>query len=80
MNKLITEIGPAEFEAIIDQFIERESQDMGELPEDVFYQALRDIGSEEPVKEAVEPQVSLFDSQRMSRGIQRGQLIPTYFE
>ncbi len=80
MSKLITEISPAEFEAIIDKFIERETQDMGELPEDVFFQALRNIGSEEPLKEPIEPQPPLSSWQQVPHGIQPGQLIPTYFE
>jgi len=30
---------------VIDQYIERESQDMDEIPAPIFYQALRDIFS-----------------------------------
>ena len=80
MSKLVTQISPAEFEAIIDKFIERETQDMGELPEEVFFQALRDIYSSGPVKEPIEPQAPIPPWQQVPGGIQPGQLIPTYFE
>jgi hypothetical protein len=42
-NKKIDEISTAEFNAIVDAFIERESQDCGELPANVFYEALENI-------------------------------------
>lgn len=42
-NKKIDEISTAEFNAIVDAFIERESQDCGELPANVFYDALENI-------------------------------------
>ena len=42
-NKKIDEMEPTEFNAIVDAFIERESQDCGELPAHVFYDALENI-------------------------------------
>jgi len=42
-NKKIDEISTTEFNAIVDAFIERESQDCGELPAHVFYDALENI-------------------------------------
>lgn len=86
MSKLVTEISPAEFEAIIDKFIERETQDMGELPEKIFFQALRDIYSA-PTKEPIESQAPIPETaghavspwQQVPGGIQPGQLIPAYF-
>jgi hypothetical protein len=42
-NKKIDEMEPVEFNAIVDAFIERESQDCGELPAHVFYDALENI-------------------------------------
>ena len=43
-----------EFDAIINAYIERETQDTGELPAPVFYQTLRDIFSAESVEETIE--------------------------
>jgi hypothetical protein len=42
-NKKIDEMATTEFNAIVDAFIERESQDCGELPANVFYDALENI-------------------------------------
>jgi hypothetical protein len=42
-NKKIDEMEPTEFNAIVDAFIERESQDCGELPAHVFYDALENM-------------------------------------
>ncbi|MGB0387734.1 MAG: hypothetical protein ACPGWR_23195 [Ardenticatenaceae bacterium] len=47
MDKLITEMSPEEFDAVIDKYIERESQDTGELPAEVFFEALQNIFSAE---------------------------------
>lgn len=42
-NPKIDEMEPTEFNAIVDDFIERKSQDCGELPANVFYVALENI-------------------------------------
>ncbi len=53
-DRSITEMSTKEFDAIINAYIERETQDTGELPAPVFYQTLRDIFSAEPVEETIE--------------------------
>lgn len=42
-NKKIDELEPTEFNAIVDAFIKCESQNCGELPANVFYEALENI-------------------------------------
>ena len=42
-NKKIDEMEPTEFNAIVDAFIECESQDCGELSAHVFYDVLENI-------------------------------------
>ena len=42
-NQRIDEMDTTAFMAIIDAFIDRESQDCGELPAAVFYDALENI-------------------------------------
>jgi hypothetical protein len=49
-NKLITEMSAKEFDAVIDAYIERETQDTGELPAPLFYETLRDIFRAEQVE------------------------------
>jgi hypothetical protein len=58
-NKKIDELETTEFNAIVDAFIERESQDCGELPASVFYDALENIfrKPEEAVTVELEAQV-----------------------
>lgn len=63
MDKLISEMSTEEFDAVIDQYIERESQDMDEIPAPIFYQALRDIFTVPEVEETVELQGHVVDSQ-----------------
>ena len=63
MDKLISQMSTEEFDAVIDQYIERESQDMDEMPAPIFYQALRDIFSTSQVEETVELQGNVVDSQ-----------------
>jgi hypothetical protein len=48
-----------EFDAVIDAYIERETQDTGELSAPVFYQALREIFSAEAIEETIELQGEL---------------------
>jgi hypothetical protein len=58
-DKKIDEIETTEFNAIVDAFIERETQDCGELPAAVFYDALENIfrKPEEAVTVELEAQV-----------------------
>jgi hypothetical protein len=42
-NKRITDIETAEFDALIDAFIERETEDTGELQAPLFYETLEAI-------------------------------------
>ena len=42
-NKRITDLETAEFDALIDAFIERETEDMGELQAPLFYETLEAI-------------------------------------
>ena len=63
MDQLISEISTDEFDTIIDQYIERESQDMDEIEAPIFYQALRDIFTVSEVEETVELQGNVVDSQ-----------------
>ncbi len=63
MDQLISEISTDEFDTIIDQYIERESQDMDEIEAPIFYQALRDIFAVSEVEETVELQGNVVDSQ-----------------
>jgi hypothetical protein len=50
-DKLISEMSPKEFDAVIDAYIERETQDMGELPAPLFYEALHNIFSSDKAKQ-----------------------------
>ena len=58
-NKKIDEMETTEFGAIVDAFIERETQGLGELPAAVFYDALEQVfrKPEEAVTVAVAAQV-----------------------
>jgi hypothetical protein len=58
-EKLITEMSREEFDAVIDAYIERETQDLGELLAPVFYQTLREILSAEAIEETIELQAEL---------------------
>ena len=42
-NKRITDIETVEFDTLIDTFIERETEDMGELSAPLFYETLESI-------------------------------------
>lgn len=42
-QKLIGEMSDAEFRALVEQFIERETQGTAEVPADVFFEALPDF-------------------------------------
>jgi hypothetical protein len=44
----ITEMSSEEFEAIIEAYIERESQNMGEIEAPLFYEALEEMFSAKP--------------------------------
>jgi hypothetical protein len=52
-DKLISEMSPEEFESVIDAYIERETQDMGELPAPLFYEALHNIFSSDKTEQYV---------------------------
>ncbi|MFQ5856664.1 MAG: hypothetical protein ACE5LU_13590 [Anaerolineae bacterium] len=45
-NKRITDIETAEFDTLIEAFIERETEDMGELSAPLFYETLEAIFQE----------------------------------
>jgi hypothetical protein len=47
-EKQITEMSGEDFEAIIEAYIERESQTMGEIDAPLFYEALGEIFAAEP--------------------------------
>lgn len=53
-DKLISQMDTAEFDSIIEQFIERESQNNGEIPAQLFYEALENIFAAEPEEAVVE--------------------------
>ena len=63
MEKLISEMNPEEYSAVIDKYIERESQDMDEVAAPLFYQALQDIWGLEQVEETIELEANLVDGQ-----------------
>ncbi len=58
-DRLITEMSGEEFDAIINAYIERETQDTGELPAPMFYQTLRGIFGAEATEETIELQGEL---------------------
>lgn len=62
MYNLISKMSTEEFDDVIDQYIERESQEMDELPAPIFYQALQDIFAVSEVEETVELQAKAADS------------------
>ncbi len=53
-DKLITEMSAEEFDAVIEAYIERETQDLGAIPAPVFFEALHDIFRVEPMEETIE--------------------------
>ena len=63
MEKLISEMNPEEHSAVIDKYIERQSQDMDEVAAPLFYQALQDIWGHEQVEETIELEANLVNGQ-----------------
>lgn len=63
MEKLISEMNGEEYGAVIDKYIERESQDMDEIAAPLFYQALQDIWGLEQVEETIELEANLVGGQ-----------------
>lgn len=53
-DKLISQMDAAEFDNLIEQFIERESQNNGEISAQLFYEALENIFATEPEEAIVE--------------------------
>ena len=53
-ERLISEIPVEEFDAIIDAYIERETQDTGELDAPLFYEALKEFLGGSATSEATE--------------------------
>ncbi len=62
-NKRITDIETAEFDTLIDAFIERETEDMGELNAPLFYETLEAIFEEPAEATTVELQAQVVGSQ-----------------
>lgn len=64
-DKLMTEMSAEEFDAMIEKRLERDSQDMGDLPAPLFYQALRDFFSvaKDNVEETFDLHCEVVDSQ-----------------
>jgi hypothetical protein len=62
-EKRITELNSAEFDAIIETYIERETQDMGEIDAPLFYNALEEIFAAEPIAETIELEGRVVGSQ-----------------
>lgn len=62
-NKKIDEMTMTEFNAIIDAFIDRETQDCGELPAPVFYDALENIFSKPAEAMTVEVEAQVVGSE-----------------
>ena len=58
-EKLTSKMSCEEFDTVIDAYIERETQDTGELSAPVFYQTLRDVLSAEAVEETIDLQGEL---------------------
>lgn len=54
MYNLISQMSTEEFDPVIDQYIERESQEMDELPAPIFYQTLQDIFAVSELEETLE--------------------------
>lgn len=73
-EKLITEMSGEEFETLIEAYIERESQNMGEIDVPLFYEALEDIFAAEPELVELEGHIvghelQLHSSKRMAPGV-----------
>lgn len=63
-DKLLTEMSREEFDAVIEAFIERESQDTGDVSAPIFYQTLNQIfQAGEPLPETIELQGEVIGSQ-----------------
>jgi hypothetical protein len=62
-NRRITEVSTEEFDAIVESFIERQTQDMGEIEAPLFYEALEAIFATETVSETVELEGQVVGSQ-----------------
>ena len=76
MDQLISKMSTEEFDAIIDQYIERESQDMDEVQAPIFYQALQDIFAVSEVEETVELQGNVVNSQLELLPRESGSILP----
>lgn len=62
-SKKIDEMETAEFDAMVDAFIERETQDTGELPAPIFYEALEAVFSEPTPPVTVELEAQIIGSE-----------------
>lgn len=62
-HKRITDIETVEFDTLIDDFIERETEDTGELSAPLFYEALEAIFEEPTEATTVELQAQVVGSQ-----------------
>jgi hypothetical protein len=55
-GKRLTEMSGEDFDAIVESYIERESQNMGEVDAPLFYEALEEIFAAEPTLVELEGQ------------------------
>ena len=59
----IREINPDEFDALMEQYIERETEDSGEIQDSLFYEALAHTFGADVAEEVVELEGRLVGSQ-----------------
>ena len=57
-EKRLTEMSGEEFDAIVETYIERESQNMGEIDAPLFYEALEEIFAAEPATVELEGHIA----------------------
>lgn len=70
-NKQMTQLDPKELEAVVSAYIERETQDMGEIEAPLFYEALEEIFADEATTETIELEGRIVDSQLQLHPISR---------
>ena len=63
VTERLTEMSAQEFEQLIDNFIERETKDMGELDSALFYSALEEIYAAKSQPTTVELQAQIIGSE-----------------
>ena len=57
-DKRLTEMSGTEFDSVIEAYIDRESQNMGEINAPLFYEALEEILASEPAVVELEGQIA----------------------